>query len=122
MAFVSDKEIKLRARGQLKKYTFDQIGFKDKRSDRPSRLWLLLQAFSAKRGRLGWEDLSSTGMKPNQVQSNVKRLRKVLREFMGIEDDPFEPYNKVKAYQTRFAITGDADALLDFDEDAPPPE
>jgi len=122
MAFVSDQEIKVKARDQLKKFKFDQIGFEDKRSGKPNRLWFFLQVFAAIGGQLSWQDLSSTGMTANQVQSNVKRLRKILRNFMEIEDDPFEPYYKVKAYQTRFTITGDADALLDFDEDAPPPE
>jgi len=122
MAFISNKAIKVRARGQLREYRFDQIGFENKRSGKPNRLWFLLQVFGARGGQLSWQDLSSTGMTANQVQSNVKRLRKSLRKFMGIEDDPFYPYWKVKAYEAKFAITGDADALLDFDEDAPSPE
>jgi hypothetical protein len=122
MAFISRTESRVRARGQLRPLKFDQIGFEDKRSGKANRLWFFLQGFAAKGGQLSWQDLSSTGMNANQVQSNVKRLRKILCNFMDIEDDPFEPYNKVKAYQTRFAITGDADTLLDFDEDSPPPE
>jgi len=118
IAFISDEALKVKARDQLKEFKFDQIGFEDKRSGKPKRLWLFLQAFAAKGGELSWQDVGSSGMNPNQVQSNVKRLRKILCNFMGIEDDPFQPYRKVKAYQTKFTITADARALLDSDDDA----
>ncbi len=124
IAFVSDTEIKVRARDQIKKYRFDHIGFKNKKNGKPNILWWLLRVLAEKGGELSWDNSGNyeSPLNPNQVQSNVKRLRKILRNFMGIEDDPFEPYNQVKAYQTRFATTGAADALLDFEEDAPPPE
>ena len=118
MAFVSDEAIKVRARGQLREYRFDQIGFKDERTDdRPNRLWFFLQAFAGNHGQVSWEDLGRFGMTANQVQSNVKRLRKSLCEFMDIEDDPFQPYRGVNAYQARFTITGDAGALVDSVDD-----
>ena len=119
MAFVSDSEIQVRARGQIRKYRFDQIGFENKKNGKPNRLWLFLQAFAATGGDLSWQDLSSTGMNANQVQSNVKDLRKNLRIFMCIEGDPFYPYREVKAYKAKFTITGDADVLLDTGNDAP---
>jgi len=119
MAFISNEAIKVRARGQLREYRFNQIGFENQISGKPNRLWLLLQAFGLRGGQLSWQDLSSTGMTANQVQSNVKRLRKILRNFMGIENDPFHPYRKVKAYEAKFTLTGDAAAFIDSDEDAP---
>jgi len=119
IAFISNEAIKVRARGQLREYRFNQIGFENQISGKPNRLWLLLQAFGLRGGQLSWQDLSSTGMTANQVQSNVKRLRKILRNFMGIENDPFHPYRKVKAYEAKFTLTGDAAAFIDSDEDAP---
>jgi len=120
MAFVSDEVIKVKARKQLREFRFDQIGFKNKKNDKPNRLWFLLKAFAATSGQLSWQNLGSTGMNANQVQSNVKSLRKTLRNFMCIEDDPFYSYRKVKAYKAKFTITGDADVLLDTENDAPP--
>ncbi len=120
MAFVSDEVIKVGARKQLREFRFDQIGFKNKKNGKPNRLWFLLKAFAAISGQLSWQNVGSTGMNANQVQSNVKSLRKTLRNFMCIEDDPFYSYRKVKAYKAKFTITGDADVLLDTDNDAPP--
>ena len=116
IAFVSDTEIKVRARDQLKKYRFDHIGFKNKKNDKPNILWWLLRVLAEKGGELSWDNAGSyeTRLTPNQVQSNVKRLRKTLNNFMGIEEDPFYPYKQVKAYKTRFTITRHADALLEF--------
>lgn len=120
MAFISDEEIQVRARHQIRKYRFDQIGFKNKKNGKPNILWWLLRALAEKGGELSWGNMSSYGAELNssQVQSNVKRLRKILREFMGIEDDPFEPYKTVKAYQTKFVIIGDANTLLDSEDEA----
>lgn len=118
LAFTSDQVIKVRARQQLEEYRFDQIGFKDERTrGKPNRLWLFLQALTAKPGGVSWEDLSGIGMNPSQVQSNVKRLRQILCEFMGIKDDPFYSYRKVKAYRPKFTITGDASVLLKSEDE-----
>ena len=121
MAFVSDEAIKVRARKQLKEYRFDQIGFNNKKNGKPNILWLFLRALAQRGGELSWENAGRYGtqLNQNQVQSNVKRLRKLLRDFMGIKEDPFYPYRKVKAYQTKFTLTNDAPALIDSANDAP---
>lgn len=111
MAFVSDEVIKVRARKQLREYKFDQIGFEDKRTDRPSRLWLFLRALAAANGQTSWQDLDSTGgqlLGNKQVKSHVSRLRKILKNFMEINQDPFSDYRRVGAYKTRFALTNEA--------------
>jgi len=119
MAFISDTEIKVRARDQIKKYRFDHIGFKNKKSDKPNILWWFLRALAEKGGELSWDNSGSyeSPLNPNQVQSNVKRLRKTLCKFMDIEDDPFYPYREVKAYKAKFTISGNVDTLLEPDND-----
>lgn len=115
MAFISDTEIKVRARDQIKKYRFDHIGFKNKKSGKPNILWWFLRALAEKGGELSWDNSGSyeSPLNPNQVQSNVKRLRKTLCKFMDIEDDPFHPYRKVEAYKAKFTLSGDVDTLLE---------
>ena len=119
MTLVSDEVIKVRARKQLSEYRFDQIGFKNEKNGKPNILWWFLRALAQKGGELSWDNAGRYGtqLNQNQVQSNVKRLRKSLREFMAIKDDPFYPYKKVKAYQTRFTLTNDAPALVDSADD-----
>jgi len=119
IVFISDTEIKVRARDQMKKYRFDHIGFKNKKSSKPNILWWFLRALAEKGGELSWDNSGSheSPLNPNQVQSNVKRLRKTLCKFMDIEDDPFHPYRKVKAYKAKFNISGNVDTLLEPDND-----
>jgi len=125
MAFVSDEVIKVKARGQLVEYRFDQIGFENKRSGKANILWWVLRGLAMNNGRASWEDLNEPTAGSfdlgdrNKLEAKVKRLRKTLREFMGIEGDPFYPYRREQAYQTKLTLTNDAPALIDSANDAP---
>ena len=108
IVFISDKEIKVRARGQMQDYSFNRIGFRDERTKKPNVLWWVLRGLAQADGRASWElkaqsdDLGNR----NKLQSKVSRLRKTLKSFMGIDEDPFYPYSEVKAYQTKFKLKG----------------
>jgi len=107
IAFISDEKIKVRARGQMKDYSFSRIGFKDGRTGKPNVLWLVLRALSMKEGLASWEDLKTQSEDlgdRNKLQSKVSRLRKTLKAFMDMDDDPFKPYKEVKAYETKFKL------------------
>ena len=107
IAFISDEKIKVRAKGQMKDYSFNRIGFDDKRTGKPNVLWWLLRGLAWKKGRASWEDLKTQSEDlgdRNKLQSKVSRLRTALNAFMDMDDDPFKPYKEVKAYETKFKL------------------
>jgi hypothetical protein len=55
----------------------------------------------SKDGHIGPEDPEAHLVKAKHVE----RLRGKLREFFGIDGDPFKPYREAKGYEPRFALT-----------------
>jgi len=59
-------------------------------------------ALARKEGKIdrpqGREDIS-------RVEKSVQTLRKRLKSFFGIQEDPFEDYRRIGRYQTRFKIS-----------------
>src|SRR5262249_19532987 len=121
--FVSDTAVQIRAGDVSRDYTFAEAGFKDGRSaEKPDKLWLLLRVFARVDGELTREMLQklaenpgrppapvkklaeNIGRAPAAVKTAVKELRKRLCALVGIDDDPFHPYWKVKAYKVKFTL------------------
>jgi hypothetical protein len=103
--FVSDTSIKIRARDISKTFTFAEIGFKDRRKgDMPDSRWAILKRFAERQGRVEYADKLDCKTF-DRMKAAVKDLRKRLCSIMGITDDPFYPYRKVKGYETKFSIT-----------------
>jgi len=100
--FISDDEIRIRARDQLKTYHYAQIGFWNEKTGNPIKLWefLLLLALDEE---ISWDTNISSDMSTH-AKSYVYQLRKRLKEIMRIDDDPFADYRKVKAYRPRFTL------------------
>lgn len=94
-----EETIRVEARKEKTNYEFYQIeGFEDKRKKcRPNSLWELFKYFAKHNGVIVYE---------NKIEMsslmNISRLRKTLKNFMGISDDPFYPYSKNKEYRMRF--------------------
>ena len=102
MAFVSNETLEIRARNVIKKYHYAEIGFKDNRKvDTPNRLWLLLKEIF---GSEEFGELSYDGKVIEGAQKSISRLRTILKGIMSIEEDPFYPYWKLKAYRPRFSV------------------
>ena len=106
MTFISNDSIKVKARGVAEVYTFAEIGFKDRRKgDVPNSRWKLFkEGFARHNGEVSWEKPLAKKDRDN-LKAAVKEIRKRLRAFMGIEDDPFCPYRQVKAYKTKFSLS-----------------
>jgi len=107
MSFISNETLKIRARGQTKRYHYNQLGFQDKRQvDTPNKLWLMLKGiFASEYGRLAYERTNLDISLTRKAQKTISRLRDLLKTIMGIEEDPFYPYRQKNAYTPRFSIT-----------------
>jgi hypothetical protein len=104
MEFVSDDAIQIAAREISKRYTFEALGFMDHRKgDRPIPLWLTFKRLAEHDGRVDGKSWRGDAKK-GQAKKAVSRLRVLLKDFMGIDDDPFLPYAEQKAYVTKFRL------------------
>ena len=99
---ITNESIQITARGYKEEYSYQEIGFKDKRtSGKHSKLWGTLLAFGNMNGQIDWS--SSDKVKDSKkLKKDVDRIGKKLILFTGISDKPFHTYNKSRGYQTKF--------------------
>ncbi|MCG8085596.1 MAG: hypothetical protein JAZ13_07755 [Candidatus Thiodiazotropha taylori] len=104
MIFVSDEAVRLKARDKSLLVTYAELGFKNKRDAKPSLAWeAMLNQFAN----------TKTGLKkdydPN-LKSRVKEIRKGLKNYFQIKDDPFLPFKdggwipKIRIHDKRGSI------------------
>jgi len=104
IAFISNDALLVETHGIRKRYHFSELGLCDRRvGDRPSTRWALLRKLATV-GEISWSTRSLGGKERLQLRAVIKDLRKTLRGLMSIEDDPFEPYRRAKAYRPRFRL------------------
>lgn len=81
-----------------------EMGFMDDRTKTYNLLWEVLLEFGKYGGEISWETMGvRLGIQKN-LKTHIKRLRKLLKQLFGIEDDPFMPYRREKAYKTKFRV------------------
>jgi hypothetical protein len=103
MEFVSNDSIKISAREVRNIFIFVELGFKDKRrGDRPIPLWDVFQKLAQHNGRIEWPKWRATSR--DATSKTISRIRRLLQQFMGIDDDPFDPYHEHKTYVTKFRL------------------
>jgi hypothetical protein len=99
--FITQHQVQVRVRGEAGVYEHTQMGMASKRNDQPTKQWELLQLFAEHDGELTWDV-------PGADRKNAHRrlsLARQLREFFGIDGDPFERLLGGRGWRTRFAIT-----------------
>ena len=62
------------------------MGMANKRNDQPTKQWELLQLLAEHRGELTWSDFGAD----RKIEHRRQLLARQLREFFGIEGDPFD--------------------------------
>jgi hypothetical protein len=102
-----------------KRYGFAEMGFgnKQKKQHAPDAYWKFLGLLAHFRGRLSWETEGVSQQGKDNVKAKISVIRKRLRAFFGIPDDPFWPYSKQDGYVTRFTIS-----TREYPEFSTPPE
>ncbi|MFX0205461.1 MAG: hypothetical protein ACFFDT_05700 [Candidatus Hodarchaeota archaeon] len=102
--FLSNETAELIAKGEREGKNFAEMGFMDKRSEKPDILWFTLIFLAKNRGEISWESQGLPLKVNRNLKSYIKDIRKRLIHLFEINDDPFESYRKVKAYRTKFKI------------------
>ena len=108
ISFFSNEAVTISAKELKKKYTFAEMGFKDgRKGDVADSRWKILKEFFAKNnGEISWETPLDEKNR-NNLKKAVQDIRKRLKEFFGISEDPFYSYKKLKAYKLKLSISDD---------------
>jgi hypothetical protein len=117
--FISQDSVKISARGISKVFGFAEMGFADgrkvktpngqrefadgRRVNTPDGQWKLLQYIARHGGELKWSDKVDARVRGG-AKAKIKTIRVRLKAVLHIDDDPFVPYRKVKAYKPKFTI------------------
>jgi hypothetical protein len=87
--------------GPPRTYMYNVLGFLDRRKGNlPTRLWDLLLQFAEQKGEVGW----SYAQDREKLETDVKRLGKLLQGLFHIEDRPFQLDKKSTSYKAKFSI------------------
>lgn len=100
ITFIDKEKVRARVGRTERAFTFTDLGMADARSGEPNAAWLLLRAIAGEFGEMGWDH-------PEAKDSNRQRMRLLrnhLREFFGLEGDPFHPYKKGAGWKARFTL------------------
>ena len=93
--------VSVKIRGESQIFTFAQLGLADGRNCNPTVQWELLLAFAKSCGVLDWTSKSAG----RRNQKRREKLGRNLREFFGVDDDPFIVLPDKKGWRARFSIS-----------------
>jgi hypothetical protein len=94
--------IEIKAHKLKEKFSFQELGFKDKRSDdKPTNIWHTLLLFGNLEGVISWENCNIL-KDEKTLKKDVQRIGKKLKDFMGIDESPFYRYHPSRGYKTKF--------------------
>jgi len=104
--FTSNEAVRIKARQISKIYTFAELGFKDgRKGDTPDSRWRIFkEGFARHEGEISYQTDDVTQNTRDNLKAVVKDIRKRLKVFMDLDDDPFYPYRKRQAYKTKFSL------------------
>jgi hypothetical protein len=98
--FITQHQVHVRVRHEAGAYEHTQMGMASKRNDQPTKQWELLQLFAEHGGELTWNRAGADRKNAHRRLS----LARQLREFFGIDGDPFERLSGGGGWRTRFTI------------------
>jgi len=105
IAFISNDDIEIKARGHRERYNYRELGFKDSRKKGDSSpLWKRFRELLAKQNGEFCPGSRLKFQNKVQLRATMKEIRKRLRAIMNIEDDPI-PFNyETRCYMTKFGL------------------
>jgi len=107
--FTSNDYIEISAGKIKKEYHFAQIGFKDRRSHyKPDTRWAILKGFADRGSSIDFEKIKRNKADKRRTEAAISELRKRLKNIIGIDDDPFQPYSRKYGYSPKFILSDDS--------------
>lgn len=85
--------------------TYADLGMASAKNREPTKQWQLLVALCEGGGTFRWKDLGTFEV----AKRRVARLRDDLQAAFGLEDDPFEPFDRRHGWKARFVARDLAD-------------
>lgn len=101
ITFISDEAVEIRVKDPLGVKNFIELGFKDRRSNKPDRKWEILKLLAQNQGSISWKEKSAS----SKLKPHIKVLRRRLRDLFKMSDDPFFPYRQTNSYKAKFTIS-----------------
>jgi len=101
--FIEEGKIKIEARGNVGEYFYDEIGFGNKRTHKPTKLWVAFRNLAMLNGCVSAHDLSNE-IEEKNFSKYISDLRKKLIGLTGIRGDPFFDVAEISNYQARFKL------------------
>lgn len=132
--FIDGHNVDIKHKDKTIHCDYKEMGFEDSKSRRPNKQWALLQQLSENHGEISWEksapgksqDISKTGQDfgyefddegiaplnkgfsiikaPDKLKKTKQLLAQTLKAFFRINEDPFFPYDEVKAYKIKVKL------------------
>ena len=102
--FITQHQIHVRVREASGVFEHTQMGMGNRRNDLPTRQWELLQLFAEHRGELTWSDFGAD----RRNQHRRLLLAGQLREFFGLDGDPFVKLPAGRGWRTRCTMIPEA--------------
>jgi len=101
ISFLSDERVQIFRNGApAETLNYAEMGFRDRRNDKPNRAWATLRELAQARGII--RD-TGTGGHRAKVEKRMQEIRKTLRSRFGISADPL-PFVHGTVYQALFKI------------------
>ena len=131
--FVDGHNVDIKCKNKTSRSDYKEMGFEDSKSRRPNKQWELLQRLAENNGEISWEKFA-TGKSsclrkteqdfgyefdedkpqnkgfsiikaPDKLKKTKQLLARTLKAFFKIDEDPFFPYDEVKAYKIKIKLT-----------------
>lgn len=101
ISLISDERVQVKCGTQPQTYNYAEMGCEDKRSGKPSQVWILLRTLAKAGGTIPLEARDSTEFV--RVEKRIQRLRQALKHQFGIAGDPIR-FDSQRGYQCQFKI------------------
>ena len=85
-----------------KEFRCHEAGFENRKTGKPINAWMLLCEIAKNDGKV---DRPTNRDDVSKLEKAVQELRKRLNQMLGLTEDPFEKYRKVRCYKAKFKIS-----------------
>ena len=106
ITFNSHQTVRVSAKRISKQYHFIEMGFGNKhRPDIPSNRWEFLKEVARNGGMAKTKDHLDLKVNIRDGKKAISDIRKALKKFFNLADDPFHSYTKVNGYKPKFILS-----------------
>lgn len=100
LTFENEHEVHVECQGTRGRYSYIEMGMRNKNTNQPLVQWETLRAFAETEGALYWSHKSAD----RRNQKRIERLSKSLQQFFGLESSPIVYDQSERGWLTRFSV------------------